>query len=66
MEVFLIQKLSWLIYVVAIFPEVLRRITNLSKLPHKRFAPAEISAEVDELYYSPSGCTKLTFKHNQS
>jgi hypothetical protein len=54
------EKLSWLIYVATIFPEGLRRITNLSKLPHKRFAPAKISAEVVELNDSPSGCKNFT------
>jgi len=63
---FFTEKLSWLIYVAIIFPEGLRRITNLSKLPHKRFAPAQISAEVVELIYSPSGCKKLRFKHDRS
>jgi len=63
---FFTEKLSWLIYVAITFPEGLRRITNLSKLPHKRLVPAQISAEVVDLNYSPSGCRKLRFKHNRS
>jgi hypothetical protein len=60
------EKLSWPIYFAIIFSEGLRRITNLSKLPHKRFVSAHISAEVVELNYSPSGCRKLRFEHTRS
>jgi hypothetical protein len=64
---FFTEKLSWLFLCCHNFPGRSEKNHYLSKLPHKRFAPEEISTKVGELAYSSAGCNKLRFnKHNRS